>query len=143
KQQPVLRAGKVEADDFDWMTFCRAFKLNSAKRSFDLTTDKLDPFLAGAPAKGVELLDLETRSLFQVLFFVSHGVDVPRADLAPGIAPVTNGFNWDEVLGGLFKVYSCAGKKPPVNAHVAICYQGHWFYIDESDRDTKATFALL
>ena len=35
------------------------------------------------------------------------------------------------------------GKKPPPCAHVAVCYKGYWFYIDERDRDTKATFALL
>jgi hypothetical protein len=26
---------------------------------------------------------------------------------------------------------------------VAVCYRGYWFYIDERDRDTKATFSLL
>ena len=35
------------------------------------------------------------------------------------------------------------GKKPPADAHVAVKYRGYWFYIDERDRDTKATFALL
>ena len=36
-----------------------------------------------------------------------------------------------------------AGKKPPPAAHVAVCYLGYWFYIDERDRDTKATYSLL
>ena len=28
-------------------------------------------------------------------------------------------------------------------AHVAIPYKGYWFYIDETDQDTKSTFSLL
>jgi hypothetical protein len=29
------------------------------------------------PAEGVKVLDLETRSLLQVLYFLAHGVEVP------------------------------------------------------------------
>ena len=148
RSQPVLRVGKLTADDPDFAAFCRAFKLNPEKRGFELTTDKLDPFLVGAPEKGLEVLDLETRSLLQVLFFVSHGIDVPPEHAASGVAPQTVGFggvpfDWQEVLGGLFQVCWADGKKPPPCAHVAVRYNGYWFYIDERDRDTKATFALL
>ena len=148
RSQPLLRVGKVAANDPDFVALCRAFKLNPEKRSFDLTTDKLDPFLVGAPEKGLDVLDMETRSLLQVLFFVSQGVEVPpphascgnrAADRRAGRAP----FDWQFVLRGLFRVNSCEGKKPPPCAHVAVHYNGYWFYIDERDRDTKATFALL
>ena len=76
----------------------------------------------------------------------------PRIEPAPhavsGIAPQTAGvdgvaFDWDAVLGGLFKVRCAEGKHPPACAHVAVRHKGYWFYIDERDRDTKATFALL
>jgi hypothetical protein len=148
KQQPILRFGNVPKDDADFAVFCKSFKLNPEKRSFDLTTETLDPFLKGAPEAGVEVLDMETRSLLQVLFFVSNGVEVPPCHLASGIAPATYdeagvGFDWDDVLNGLFKVKVACGKKRPANAHTAVQYKGYWFYIDESDRDTKATFALL
>ncbi len=148
RAQPVLRVGKLAADDPDFAAFCRAFKLNPEKRAFELTTDKLDPFLVGAPEKGLDVLDLETRSLLQVLFFVSQGIDVPPAHAACGIAPLTiepggTAFDWQQVMGGLFRVCWADGKKPPPFAHVAVHYNGYWFYIDERDRDTKATFALL
>jgi len=148
RQQPMLRVGVVPPADPDFDIFCRAFALDPEKRTFDLTTDKLDPFLKGAPAKGLDALDMETRSLLQVLFFVAHGVEVPPAHVASGIVPMAVGrdgavFDWDSVLGGLFKVYSAEGKKPPPCASVFVCYRDHWFYIDERDRDTKATFALL
>src|SRR5262249_11089666 len=148
RQQPMLRVGAVPPGDHDFAIFCRSFALDPEKRTFDLTTDKLDPFLKGAPAKGLDALDMETRSLLQVLFFVSHGVEVPPDHVGSGIVPMTVGpdgtaFEWDSVMGGLFRVYSATGKKPPPCASVVVCYRDHWYYIDERDRDTKATFALL
>ena len=146
--RPVLRVGAVPADDPDFAAFCRAFKLDPTKRTFPLTAENLDPYLAGAPAGGLDRLDLETRSLLQVLFFVAHGVEVPPPHAASGAAPQTFGpdgvgFDWGGVLAGLFKVCWAEGKRPPPAAAVAVFYRGYWFYIDDRDRDTKATFALL
>ena len=31
----------------------------------------------------------------------------------------------------------------PATAHVAIEYKGYWFYIDDSDQDTKTRFSLV
>ncbi len=148
KQQPVLRVGNVMANDADWSVFCRVFKVDPASRTLELTSDKTDPFLVGAPAKGLPSLDLETRSLLQVLFFVSQGVEAPREHIASGVAPMTletsgDCFDWQQVLGELFIVRSAKGHRPPPCAHVAVRHHGYWFYIDERDRDTKATFALL
>jgi hypothetical protein len=148
KPRPVLRLGDIPANDPDFAAFCKAFKLDPSKRTFELTTDKLDPFYKDMPKEGLLALDLETRSLLQVLFFAAHGVDVPPAHIVAGVAPATVGpdgvvFDWQQVLGGLFRVYCAEGKKPPPCAHVAVCYRGYWFYIDERDRDSKATFALL
>ena len=148
QKQPVLRADPTVNDDGDWLVFCKAFKLDPSLRTFDLTTEKLDPFLKDMPQTGLVTLDLETRSLLQVLFFVAHGVDVPREHLTNRVAPRTVDFNgglfdWQQVLGGLFHVCSVKSKKRPNCAHVAVQYKGFWFYIDERDSDTKATFALL
>lgn len=146
--RPVLRVGALPAGDPDFAAFCAAFKLDPARRTFPLTTDELDPFLDGAPPAGLDQLDLETRSLLQVLFFVAHGVAVPPCHAASGAAPQTfgpddRGFDWDEVLGGLFRVEWAAGRHPPACAAVAVRYRDHWFYIADADRDSKATFALL
>ena len=148
KQQPILRVADSAKGDPDFLEFCRAFKLDPSLTAFEMSTGKLDPFLKDAPKAGLAGLDLETRSLLQVLYFVANGVDVPASHLASGEAPLTRGadggaFDWNQVLGGLFQVGSACGKKPPANAHVAILYKGYWFYIDERDRDSKATFSLL
>ncbi len=148
KKQPVMRIDDAALNEPDWFTFCSAFHLDPSQRTLDLTAEKLDPYLQGTPSQGLSILDLETRSLLQVLFFVSHGVQVPREHLVSGAAPQTceaNGqpFEWQQVLGGLFRVCSVKAKRPPANAQVAVEYRGYWFYIDQSDSETKATFALL
>ena len=37
----------------------------------------------------------------------------------------------------------CGGHRPPPNAYLAVHYRGYWYYIDDTDRETKATFALM
>ena len=148
RRVPVLRAGNIDDDDPDWKIFCGAFRLDPSFRSFELTTDALDPFLADGKGDGLRILDMETRSLIQVLFFLSQGVEVPPEDTASGVAPKTTtsegvDFDWQQVLGGLFKVRCARGKKPPPGAHVAVQHKGRWFYIEDSDADSKSTFHLV
>jgi hypothetical protein len=52
-------------------------------------------------------------------------------------------FDWQQVLGGLFHVRTVQSMKRPPSAYVAVHYDGYWYYIDETDRDSKSTFALL
>ena len=148
RNQPILRLGDIASDDEDLAIFCTAFRLDPSLRTFELTTDGVDPFLIGTPVTGLDKLDLETRSLLQVLFFVSHGVDVPAEHLTSCLAPTTmdpsgQAFDWRQVMQGLFQVRHLKSRKPPTCAQVAIKYQDYWFYIDERDRDTKSTFCLL
>jgi hypothetical protein len=148
KRVPVLRIGPTPGDDPDVQEFCRVFHLDPQLRKYDLTTESLDPFLEGIPAGGVDVLDLETRSLLQILFFAGHATEIPPEHIACGIVRTTQGgpasdFDWQEVLGGLLRIQSAAGRHPPACAHVAVRYQDYWFYIDERDHDSKATFALL
>jgi hypothetical protein len=95
----------------------------------------------------VTTLDLETRSLLQVLYFVAQGVEVPPEHQRRELVRVTvdedaRVFDWQQVLRGLFKVSSASGQKPP-GARVAVQYRGYWFYIEETDQDTLTTFSLL
>jgi hypothetical protein len=148
RPMPHLRVDVKHLDDPDLQTFVQAFKLKPGLSKYDIVADKADPFLANAPKEGLNYLDLETRSLLQVLFFLSHGVMVPPEHRGSGIAPMTidadgREFDWQQVLDGLFQVCHAKGHHRPPYAHVAIRYHDYWFYIDERDRDSKATFALI
>lgn len=147
-RKPILRLGDVAPDDEDLLVFCHAFRLNPNLRRFPLTSEEVDPFYEGIPLSGLDKMDLETRSLLQVLFFVSHGVDVPEPHITAGIASSTigdraNGFDWSQVMNGLMKIQHCKSKHPPTCALVAVRYRDYWFYIDQRDRNSKSTFLLL
>lgn len=89
---------------------------------------------------------LAGRSLLGVLFFLSHSVRAPSSHVDSGFVTVTQGRGgegaaWDEVTGGILKVES--GLSPQKDAFVQIRYRDHWFSIQDSDLESKATFNLL
>ncbi len=148
KSQAQMRVHPEAMKDADFIELCRIFRLKQKSSSFDLVSDKIDPFLAEAPKDGLPYLDLETRSLLQVLYFVSQGVEIPPEHAAMGKAPMTfehdgTPFDSRQVVDGLFRVHSKKSRHRPPCAQVAIQYDGYWYYIDARDRDTKATFSLL
>ncbi len=89
---------------------------------------------------------VDTRSLQGVLYYLSQGVRPPEADLERRAVTRTEGeggaaFDWDQLLGGLFRVEH-AGSRPR-DAAVAVRHRGEWFFIADDDETTKSTFLLL
>ncbi|MFO1205239.1 MAG: hypothetical protein U1E63_05850 [Burkholderiales bacterium] len=145
-QQPVLLIDPRVVDSAEMEVFTRTFRLKRGLAKYDITQDGLNPFPVTYPPEGVDKLDLETRSLLQGLFFVSHGVEVPPEHASRGVTRTTldaagQPFDWRLVMAGFFRVNSA--KEQPQGAHVAVQYKGYWFYIDETDIETKSTFTLL
>lgn len=88
------------------------------------------------------------RSTAQVLAYLSNGVEVPAEHTAAGLvrsAIGADGGPCDQaaITRGLFAVRDCRGHKPPPTAYLAVPYRGYWYYIDDRDHETKATFALM
>ncbi len=91
-------------------------------------------------------LMVEPRSLLGILFFLSKAVEVSQIDVKNGNLTVTRHdtgepFDWKEVTGELIRISSRASR--PAQAAVAVNYRGSWFYIDDSDLESKSTFSLL
>jgi len=91
-------------------------------------------------------ISLRPRSFAGVLYFLSQAVEVPQADVEAGRVTVTrdadgNVFDWTRVTAGLMRIRS--NGSPPANAAVAVQYRGSWFFIDDSDLDSKSTFSML
>jgi len=115
----------------------------------------LDPAItiyAVEPGGGILMEDesdsivFNTRSVLGILFFLSQGVDTPAEHEEEGLVVITENpdgtvFDWNELLGDLFVVKS--SKSRPKNASMAVQHRGYWFYIENSDIDTKTTFVLL
>ncbi|MGD8588358.1 MAG: hypothetical protein PVG22_05955 [Chromatiales bacterium] len=91
-------------------------------------------------------IGFELRSLAGVMFFLSHGVQIPAPDIQVGRVTITRDsdglpFDWSRVMGDLFVVHS--QPTPPKNAAVAVNYRNNWFYVDDSDMQSKYTMMLL
>jgi hypothetical protein len=91
-------------------------------------------------------MTLTTRSLLEVMYYLSHAVSVPDEHLKKGLVAVTHNadgsaFDWGQVTGDLFRVQVC--KHKPKRAAVAIHYRGYWFWIDDADVASKTTLALF
>lgn len=80
------------------------------------------------------------------MYYLSHGVEATEGDLSAGRVTVTRyntgeEFNWKEVTGDLMRVQSA--EEEPENSMGAIQYRGQWYYIEDSDLNSKSTFSLL
>ena len=94
----------------------------------------------------LDSIDVRTRTLLEMLAFLSKGVRVPEEHACRGLAAQTVGpdgiaFDWTAVTRGLFQV--CSQKKRPKDAAVAIEYEGYWYFIAASDKRSKSTLALI
>jgi hypothetical protein len=147
-RQPLLYLDPAALNSVKAREFVSAFRLKPGLAKYDVTVDVLPPFAQRESPEGFTVIDLETRSLLQAMYFVSHGVDIPPEHSANGIARMTlteegKPFDWQQVTSGVFRARWSKGDAPPAGAHVAVFYQGYWFYVDAADHDTKATFSLL
>jgi hypothetical protein len=147
-QQPVLLVdpGAVASDEM--RVVVRTFRLRPGLAKYDITQEALSPFPSTYPPEGVSSLDLETRSLLQALYYVSHGIEIPPEHASGGLVTVTHDevgrvFDWQQLTNDLFRVRYVQSEQRPPQAHVAVRYLGYWFYIDRTDQVTKATFSLL
>ncbi|HBJ85570.1 MAG TPA: hypothetical protein DDZ88_17175 [Verrucomicrobiales bacterium] len=91
-------------------------------------------------------LEVETRSLQGLLYFLSQAVEVPDKDVKDGLVTVTRTadggtFDWAKATQGLLRVRSSATRPPKASTKVQ--YRGSWFYIADSDLVSKSTFSLV
>ena len=86
------------------------------------------------------------RSISGLLYYLSHNVEAPahhRNVLVTDTRRRGGGtFDWgDTPAGRLFGVRT--SEEQPHNAYVATRYRGNWFYIEDTDLESKSTFMLL
>jgi len=89
-----------------------------------------------------DVVSVNVRSGYQVLAFLSKGVEVPEAHVRHGSAPLYKTldgrpFDGRQITRGLFHV--CVQKHRPLWSDTAVYYRGHWFYIPEDDVQSRVT----
>jgi hypothetical protein len=122
--------------------------LQPGERKFEIvsSSDIADPIRFPRPPSSE--LRITPRSTAQVFFFLANGIEVPPEHVAAGLAPLPlapdgTPFDMRAVTEGLFLVHTSKGHKPPPTAYTAVKYRGYWYYIDDRDQVSKATFALV
>ncbi len=136
--QPVLNFEPEARDRAEYVELTRILGLDPDKLMF--------PVVVAARGGSADSINLRFRSFAGVMYFLSQSVQVPEEDIAAGRVTVTEDatgqpFDWQQVTQGLLTIKSSS--KRPENAAVAVNYRNSWFYIDDSDLDSKSTFTLL
>jgi len=107
----------------------------------DVSADGKDIVLPVGQAVGVgprKHIDVQTRSISDLLSLAVDGVDVPQEHLDRGIAQARN---QSEGLQGWIRIHCSADR--PGYALAAIQHHGWWFYVDSRDAESKAGFVRL
>lgn len=91
-------------------------------------------------------LVMSGRSLLGVFFYLSQAVTVPAEHVEAGWVtrtrhPDGSAFDWNELTGRLFRI--AHSRERPRGAFAAVPYRDHWFYLDDTDLNSKTTFGLL
>ena len=91
-------------------------------------------------------IEINVRSGYQIMAFLSKGVDVPRKHLESGVAPSFCGqdgrpFDPRQLTRGFFQVR--VQKHRPWHTTLAVHYRGHWFYVEEEDSTSRAVVNML
>lgn len=83
-------------------------------------------------------IDIQTRSVSDLIGLAVAGVDVPDEHVQSGLA------DWHTELGGSTgDIRVRSARTRPENAMVAVQHHGWWFYIDGTDAKSKASFVYL
>ncbi len=96
---------------------------------------RLEATLGGASAPGN--VGVSTRSLYTAFYHLAQTVEVPQEDDASGAAAPAAAVAGSPV----FRVRHAL--EPPLRAAVKVAYRDRWYFIDDTDRDSKVSFALV
>jgi hypothetical protein len=132
----------------DVVELANLLRLRPGRSRYDVNVGSSKSLAGLEAASNLEAVNIYPRSVIQACYYVAHGIDVPAEHYACGLVrPVAladgQAFDWQELFQGLFTVHSVKQFRRPDCAFVAVKYRDYWFYIDDRDADTKATFALL
>jgi hypothetical protein len=84
-------------------------------------------------------LDIQTRSLLDVIEVAASRVEVPEAHLREGVTDPR--FERISAPGDFLRIRSAEDR--PESAVVAIPHRGVWFYIEDTDSSSKFAFHVL
>jgi hypothetical protein len=101
------------------------------------TAQKFNVFYGGYAGKDDEI-DMATRSMLQIMLECAAYVQVPMGDVSRGKATPAKVSPEDPHWMNIQ-----SGEERPSEAHVAVQYNGRWYWIPDTDLRSKAMFAVV
>ena len=88
-------------------------------------------------------IDMKTRSMLEIMLEFAAAVQIPEADVADGkAAPGAVSSKPQVALSGP-PLRVLVADDAPKNAHVAVPYLGRWYWIADTDIESKTTFGIV
>lgn len=88
-------------------------------------------------------IGLRGRSMFEILQVASKEVQVPAEDIEKGKATAQQPQHLESQTNATDWLVIKSSKSMPSNSSLRIEYKGYWFYIDDTDLQSRETFAML
>jgi len=82
-----------------------------------------------------------TRSMMEIMLQLGFGIDLPDAHAAAGRALPVQRRPGDPQGRSLVHIHSAA--EEPADAYAAVRYKRHWYWIDDTDIESKRVFTFL
>jgi hypothetical protein len=88
-------------------------------------------------------IGLRGRSMLEIMQVASKEVQVPATDIDRGVATANRTDNLGGATGEPDWFVVKSSDSEPRDSSLSIEYRGHWFYIDDTDLQSRETFAML
>jgi hypothetical protein len=145
-REPALRLSPAFAATPDARIFRRAFGLSVDRPVYPLRIATQGQTASAREEWKGDVLWASTRSLIEIMYYLSVGTELPREHLARAEAPIIrdrrgNPIDWARFLEGQFRIRSRSDR--PRDSSLAVRHRGYWFFIAESDVASRARVADL
>jgi hypothetical protein len=104
----------------------------------DESIDIVLPVYFGIKGRGMDGVAVSTRSTFDLIEILRAAIEIPEEHASAGI---TIDYPIPGPPGKDIRIH--ASKDKPKSATVAVKHRGYWFYIDDTDVDTKLYYAMV
>jgi len=88
-------------------------------------------------------IGLRGRSMLEIMQVASKEVRVPEEDVERGTAPANRSQDLQSATDAADWLVIKSSESAPGDNSLSIEYRGHWFYIDDTDLQSRETFAML
>ena len=88
-------------------------------------------------------IGLRGRSMMEIMQVAAKEVQVPGEDVERGTASANRSRDLQSGAGASDWLVIKSSDSAPSSSSLRIQYQGHWFYIDDTDLQSRETFAML